>query len=303
MRFTRLLLAALFLSACNLNNQPATPTSPATALPATAAVPTSLPLPGGRATPATIPLDITRTPFGSSPPTLQSQPGLVATSGFPTPATGERAEITSPAFGASVSAPNLIVSGVVHNLPEDQITLQVFDDRGEAISIAQPVPLSNPNNVADVPWTASLMIRAYTGVAQIRITARTGSGSDEVIAAVNVNVVQANTTSIAPPATGLNGSSISSPANGSTVTVSNNSLSVTGTAGGLPDNQFTLLLLDSRETVLNSVLITTTGAEQHAVPWAASLGTSGYRGSAIIRAVSVQNGQQITLVSINVTLQ
>jgi hypothetical protein len=234
---------------------------------------------------------------------VQSVPGLVATAGFPTPATGERAEITSPTTGATVNAPNLMVSGVVHNLPEDKFTLQIFDDRGEALSIAQTVTLSNPNHIADVPWQASIMIRAYTGVAQIRVTARTEGGTEEVIAGVNVNVVQGSTTSIAPSASGLNGSSITSPANGSTVTVSNNSLSVTGTAGGIPDNQFNLLLLDGSGTILTSVPITTTGAETNAVPWSASLGTSGFRGRAEIRAVSTQNGQQITLASITVTLQ
>ncbi|MFN8449235.1 MAG: hypothetical protein U0521_11790 [Anaerolineae bacterium] len=78
---------------------------------------------------------------------------------------------------------------------------------------------------------------------------------------------------------------------------------MTGTAGGLSDNQFTLLLLDRSGTVLNSQLITLTGAEQNVVPWSATLGTSGYRGQAEIRAIAIRDGQQVTLTSITVTLQ
>ena len=39
------------------------------------------------------------------------------------------------------------------------------------------------------------------------------------------------------------------------------------------------------------------------MPWSAILGTSGYHGSAEIRAVIIQNGQQVTLASVTVTLQ
>jgi hypothetical protein len=55
--------------------------------------------------------------------------------------------------------------------------------------------------------------------------------------------------------------------------------------------------------VLNSQLITLTGAEQNVVPWSATLGTGGYRGRAEIRAVIVSGGQQVTLTSATVNLQ
>ena len=63
------------------------------------------------------------------------------------------------------------------------------------------------------------------------------------------------------------------------------------------------LLLDASGTVLNSQIITLTGAEQNAVPWSASLGTSGHTGAAEIRAVIINNGQQTTIASVTVTLQ
>ena len=63
------------------------------------------------------------------------------------------------------------------------------------------------------------------------------------------------------------------------------------------------MLLNASGTVLNSQLITLTGADQYTVPWSASLGTGGYHGSAEIRAVVIRDGQQITIASATVTLQ
>jgi hypothetical protein len=309
MRFpvTLLLLAALFASACNLNNQPVTPTLPPTtsATEALASPEASVtPLPGINATvnPAgTNPAGgATRTPFGTignnSAPTTQA---MATTSAFPTPASGESAEITSPANGASVSGAPLYVSGIVHNLPDDGFTLQVFDADGESLTSLQTITLSNPNNVADVPWSASVQVNNYTGAAQIRISARTATGSDAVIGTANVNIV-AGSVPVQNPGS-ASGNSITSPANGGSV--SGDPITVTGTAGGIPENQFTLLLLNSSGIVLNSQVITLSGAETNAVPWSASLGTSGYHGQVEIRAVTITNGQQNTIASVTVNLQ
>ena len=293
------LTMTLLASACNLNNQPSTPTLPPTDLTEASPAPAAslTPLPGMNATPNAT-TGATRTPFGtpgSAAPTVFS---VAATSAFPTPASGERAEITSPANGTTVSGTPLYVSGVVHNLPEDSFTLQVFDASGQALTGAQRITLSNPNNVADVPWSASVQVNNYTGAAQIRISARTASGTDAVIGSANINLgAGANP----PPAGSTTGNSITSPANGSSV--SGDPLTVTGTAGGIAENQFTLLLLNTSGIVLNSQVITLSGAETNAVPWSASLGTSGYHGQAEIRAVTIANGQQNTLVSITVNLQ
>jgi hypothetical protein len=293
-----LLAVALFASACNLNNQPPTPTVPpptsAATEDATAPAPTLTALPGLNTTPA-----LTRTPFGtldSAAPTTQS---IAATSAFPTPATGESVEITSPANGASVSATPLYVSGIAHNLPEDRFTLQVFDGSGQSLTSPQVITLSNPNQVADVPWSASVQVRSYTGAAQIRITARTADGTEAVIGTININLVAGS--SLPQPGSGTPGNAITSPANGSSA--SGDPLTVSGNIGGVADNQFTLLLLDAGGTVINSQLITLSGAESNPVPWSASMGTSGYRGQAEIRAVTIVNGQQTTLASITVTLQ
>ncbi|MCC6802711.1 MAG: hypothetical protein IT319_07485 [Anaerolineae bacterium] len=302
MRQFALFLLALLASACNLSTQPATPTALATPLATEELIlppdVTVTPLPGIAATSAGTP-GATRTPFGSdSAPTTQP---LATNGGFPTPATGERGEITSPANGASVSGAPLYVSGVVHNLPEDQFTMQVFDPDGEALTGAQTITLGNPNHVADVPWSASITINDYTGAAQIRITARTADGTDAVIAAANVIIAPGSSVSPVQPSSGSAVAGVPSPANGSSA--SGDPITVTGTAGGMADNQFTLLLLSGDGTVLNSQLITLTGAEQNVVPWSATLGTSGYHGRAEIRAVVVRDGQQVTLTSITVNLQ
>ncbi len=296
MRLPALLITALLLtSACNLDNQPSTPTAVPSAQPiqATITIPpaTDTLLPGIVATSGA-----TRTPFGNSgAPTAQT----IGTPGaLPTTASGESATISSPANGATVGGSPLYVSGVVSNLSTDQFMLQVFDANGQSITPAQTITLSNPNHVADVPWSASVLVSGYTGAAQIRISAQTASGETAVIGAVSVNIVPATANANPAPSSG---SSITSPTNGSAV--SGSPITVTGTAGGIPENQFTLLLLNASGTVLNSQLITLTGADQYTVPWSASLGTSGYHGSVEIRAVVIRAGQQITIASAIVTLQ
>jgi hypothetical protein len=291
-------ILALLASACTLTTQPVTPT-PLPTQPATEEVVATpeaslTPLPGVAPT-----AGATRTPFGSNaPPTAQS---IAPTGSFPTPAAGERADITSPASGSAVSGSPLYVSGVVHNLPEDQFTLQVFDADGQALTGAQAITLSNPNHVADVPWSASITVSGYTGAAQIRISARTAAGTDAVIGSADVTLTAGSASSPVQPSGGSASATINSPANGSSA--SGDPITVTGTAGGIANNHFALLLLDGGGTVLNSQLITLTGAQQNIVPWSATLGTGGYHGQAEIRAVVVSSGQQVTLASVTVTLQ
>lgn len=296
MRLISLIIVALLASACTLTTQPATPTAlptqPATEEIASTAEASLTPLPGIAITPGA-----TRTPFGNSAPTTQP---IAPTSGFPTPASGEGADITSPASGASVSGMPLYVSGVVHNLPEDRFTLQVFDPAGQALTGAQTITLSNPNHVADVPWSASLTVNSYTGAAQIRVMARTTGGTDAVIGSVDVTITTGSANPVQPSSGGAS-ATINSPANGGSA--SGNPITVTGSAGGIPDNQFTLLLLDGGGTVLSSQLISLTGAEQNIVPWSATLGTGGYHGQAEIRAIVISGGQQVTLASARVNLQ
>jgi hypothetical protein len=293
MRLIRVIVAALLLSACNLSSSPvATPTTapasiPPQPQPATAA-PSLTPLPGVNATAVA-----TRTPFGSSPPTVQS---IAPTGQFPTPATGERAEIS----GTAVDGSTLMISGVVHNLSEDKFTLQVFDANDQPISSEQTITLSNPNHVADVPWSASVMVRGYTGAAQIRISATLADGTTGVVGTAAVNITPSTPSGAVQPVSGAT-VIITAPAND--MSVSLNPIIVTGTAGGMADNQFTLLLLDASGTVINSQVITLTGAETNAVPWSASMGTSSYRGRAEIRAVVVSGGQQVTIGSVTVNLQ
>ncbi len=296
----RLIVAflGLFISACNLSSTPATPTSASTPeLPeqVTTAAPSLTPLPGIAPTTGTT-AGATRTPFGNNlAPTTQS---IATNSAFPTPATAERAEISA----ITLDGTTLYISGIAHNLPENKFTLEVFAADNQPITSAQMITLSNPNHVANVPWSASVMVRSgYTGMAQIRISARLANNTDGVIATASVNIVPGTPASAVQPAGGAFTGSIRSPENGTSVSA--NPVSVTGTSGGIPDNTFTLLLLDGSGTIINSQVITLTGAETNAVPWSALLGTSGYRGRAEIRAVAVSAGQQITIASVTVTLQ
>ncbi|HVU13087.1 MAG TPA: hypothetical protein VHD90_17535 [Phototrophicaceae bacterium] len=301
MRRIAVILAALLLaSACNLSNKDLTPTVPSITISAPAVTPpvdTPTSLPG-----VTEVVAPTLTPFSNnSLPTnpVIAPPGVVSTS-----TTGESATIDSPLEGASVGGSPLMISGVAHNLAQDQFTLQVFDPTGQSLTPAQTIPLSNPNHVADVPWTASTSLASYTGPAQIRI-----SDGNNVIGTVNVTIVaptaqSSNSSGNSPnpqPTSGTALGTITSPTNGATL--SGTSLTVTGTAGGFPGNQFTLLLLDSKETVLTSVVITLTNSAQNPVPWSGSLNTSGFKGYAEIRAVTTQNGQQTTIASVIVKLQ
>lgn len=295
-----MLLVILFASACNLNNQPATPTQPpeATEAEITPEIPPTS-LPAINATAALTP-NATRTPFGTmgdnAAPTTQS---IAPTSAFPTPATGESVEFTSPAGGATVSGTPLYVSGIVRNLPQNQFVMQVFGADEQPVTSPQTITLSNPNNVADVPWSASVQVNTYTGPATVHITAKTAPGTDAVIGTLALNIAAGNAS--IPPNPNSSGSSITSPANGSNIT--SDPITVTGTAGGIPENQFTLMLLNPSGTVLNSQVITLSGAETASVPWSASLGRSGYRGQAEIRAVRINNGQQETIASVTVNLQ
>ena len=261
MRLIALTFAALLLvSACNLNKTPetgGTPPTPASTqevLPAD--TPTLLPelaatlgTPVGASAEAT-PVETTPTALGSNPAPTSAliTPGTA----FPTLASGENAQIDSPTEGASVSGPNLNLSGVVHNLPEDQFTLQVFDASGQALTNALPINLSNPNHVADVPWSASVTVANYSGAAQIRISAKSADGSDAVIGSVSVTITTSasigttNTPQPQPSGAGKSLGGILSPLNGSLL--SGDPIRVTGTAGGIPDNQITLLLLDGTGT-------------------------------------------------------
>ncbi len=302
--FILMCLALVLVSACNLSNQATTPTADLTTIstqevvaPQAATQAASVtPLPGIAAT-----LDITRTPFGNSGAPTNQTPLTTLPNSFPTLASGERAEISFPTSGASVFAPTVYVTGVAHNLTQDQFTLQIFDGTGQPLTNGQTIPLSNPNHVADVPWAASVTVRSYTGAAQIRVIAQTATGTVAVIGTVDVTIVPGTPSSVVQPAAGTYVASITSPSDGSSA--SGDPLNVTGTAGGIAENQFALLLLDSGGTVINSQVITLTGAEQNSVPWSAAMGTSGRHGSAEIRAIVINNGQQITMASVKVNLQ
>ena len=298
-----LLALILLIGACNLSDQtvvetPGMPTN--TPLPTAAdlselgtRMPTPTELPGvGTTQPTTA---------GTAGAITGTLPGVSAP--VPTQPTGEGATITSPAAGATISGSPLTLSGMVYNLPQDEFTIQVFSTEGEAISTSQRITLNNPNQVAEVPWSASMMLRNYTGAAQIRLTAQTRAGSEATLAQVDVNIGQGAAVPVNPNpgAAGGTTGSITSPANGGTVT--GDPITVSGTAGGIAENQFTLVLTTQSGVTLNSQTVTLTGGDTGVVPWSASMGTGGYRGSVEIRAFVVRDGQQVAFATSSVTLQ
>ena len=263
-----LLLVILLLAACNLNGQPATPTRQPPSLAATA-------LPTITAAP-------TRTPAFQSNATLSSRPGASSTT--------ERAAITTPTSGASVSANPLSVSGIVYNLSGDHINLQLLDANNQPLTPIQAIALTH---AAQIPWSASLTAGIYTGAAQLKVTDVFGKviGTTSFTITASASAVQ--------PSSGSYVGSITTPANGSSV--SGDPLTVTGTAGGIAENQFTLLLLAADGTTLNSQTITLSGADQYMSP--------GRRRSApaviMVRPRFEQwrRPQSITLASVTITLQ
>ncbi len=317
MRRLALLALILMVSACNLSDQtvietPGTPTN--TPMPTAGdsselgtRMPTPTELPGvGTTQPTTAgTAGATRTPFGMIPTAgaiTGTLPGVSAP--LPTQATGESATITSPASGATVSGSPLTLSGMVYNLPQDEFTIQVFGADGEAVSTSQRITLNNPNQVAEVPWSASMMLRNnYTGAAQIRLTAQTRGGTEATLAQVDVNIGQGAAVPVNPNPGASDGTtgSITSPANGGTVT--GDPITVSGTAGRIAENQFTLVLMTESGVTLNSQTVTLSGGDTGVVPWSASMGTGGYRGRVEIRAFVVRDGQQVTFATSTVTLQ
>jgi hypothetical protein len=299
MRWLAPLLLIALLSACNLSDQPAGLVTPATIAPDitdTPAPPTPSALPGVTLQPDTAEpsssLVPSRTPFGSL-------------SGSPTPLstqiTGESAVISAPAEGAVVSSP-LIISGRVSNLPDNAFTLQLVTGDGDVLN-SQPITLQNPAGAADIPWSASMLVSRYTGVAQVQVIGRTADNREALLAAVNITIGaqtagQPNASGGAASASSLG--SITAPRAGSTTT--GDPLIVEGTAGNFPETTFTLALMTPDGVILNSQTVTISGGATQRVPWAASLGTGGYRGAAEIRAFLVRDGQNIPIASVNITV-
>lgn len=311
--------AALLLAACNLSDNvptgpetltpPVTPTDASAEVPPTAdSLPTALPGVLPLQTPGVLP---TRTPFGAPAPTtlpVIGQPS--APDAVPTSPTGESAVVSSPANGANVPVGVLQVSGRVIGLPRDEFDLVLTDGSGQVLN-TQHITLQNPNNVAEVPWSASMTTGSYTGPATVEVVGVNALDQRVVLARVQINLTSgaASNPGSVPAAGGVSvGSrstvpvaSINSPARNMTVT---DPIQVTGAAGGIADNQFVIVLLQPDGIVLNSQLVTLTNDDYTSVvPWSVALGTSGYRGPAEIRAFTTVNNQQITLTNVPITVQ
>ncbi len=293
----------LLLSACNLSNSPTGgPTE--TAMPTSAAA-TGQPLP--TALPGVVPLPDssdglpTRTPVGAP---AANNPLLPTPDAIPTSPTGESAIISSPIQGSVVASGVLQVSGVVIGLARDEFTLVLADAQGRVLN-SQLITLQNPNNVDEVPWSAAMTTGPYTGPAEIRIIGQNAQGEDLLLARVSITLgANAGGATTAPLGSARSGSpqgSIISPVNGAIVP--GDTVQVSGTAGGIPENQFLLVLVAADGSVINSQIVMLSNDDYtQIVPWAASLGAGGYRGPAEIRAMTT-GASQTTFASIQLTLQ
>src|SRR5690349_11821388 len=157
-----LVVLVVLLSACNLSNDvpaptreliltPIVPTQNATLDTAPTALPGIVPTLANGVLP-------TRTPFGNTLPVNPTPMSLAV----PTSATGERAEIDLPIANSSVVAGNLQISGIVSGLASNAFTLQLLDASGQLMN-AQAITVQNPNQVADVPWAATMTTGTYVG--------------------------------------------------------------------------------------------------------------------------------------------
>jgi hypothetical protein len=197
-----------------------------------------------------------------------------------------------------VSSP-LVVSGSVSNLPNDAFTLQLVSADGDVLN-SQPITLQNPAGAAEIPWSASMLVSRYTGAAQVRVVGRTADNREALLAAVNVTIGAQAAGQAGGAASGSSLGSITNPRAGSTAT--GDPLIVEGTAGNFPETTFTLALLTREGVILNSQTITISGGGAQRVPWAAALGTGGYRGAAEIRAFLVRDGQNVLIASVQVNV-
>jgi hypothetical protein len=307
-RLTRvwLLVMALVLSACTLSDN--VPSGP-TALPPVASPQNGLPtpslLPGVNPTsPGILP---SRTPpgtfLGPTPTNLPFIGSVIATA-----PTGEYAQITSPINGSNVVPGTLQASGIVGGLTRDEFTLQLVSSSGQMLN-SQLITLQNPNRATEVPWSAAMTTGSYTGPAEVRVMAQNAAGTNLLLAQVAITLGGGGG-AVVNPAPPVQGSattptgSISSPQDGTTV--SGPILQVAGTAGGIAENQFVIALVAQDGTVLNSQIVSLSNSDYTViVPWAASLGTNGYRGPVELRAFTLngQGGVSSAFASIHVTVQ
>lgn len=301
------LILIFVLSACNLSADSVTPTAesvpslqpPPFTLEATVDLNAPTALPGIVPQPTNgnglLP---TRTPFGNLLPLNPNATPLA----IPTSSTGETATVSLPIAGSQVMAGNLQINGVVSGLARDEFTLLLLDSDGRVLN-QQLITVQNPNQIRDVPWSASMTTSNYLGAAEVRLVARNPLDQEIVLARVPITLVQ-NTGAVSAPAvpqavSGATASIDSPPDNG---TFSGSVLQVSGMAGGFADNQFVVALVAPDGVVINSQIINLTGAGTNTVPWSAALDTNGYRGRAEIRAFP-SSGSSTTLDSVQITIQ
>jgi hypothetical protein len=307
--FALLIAVMLLVSACNLNTQVAITPIDTDSTDETGEAPT--PLPGVDVVPdGDNPLP-TRTPVGTVAPRPPSQVGIPAGEPalLPTSETGESASITSPTNGATLQNGVVEVSGIVRNLPQDAFTLAFVAPNGVTIN-EQTITVNNPNQVADVPWTAAFQVTRYTGQAEIRLTAQTRGGETLLLARTQVTFAEGGGSggvvggsgAAAPQSATQPSGSITSPFNNSTVT--GGVILVSGTAGGFEGGQFNIELVADGGTILATTLITITSSDYtRIVPWAGSLTSSGYTGAAEIRAYIDAGGQKVVFATTQVMIQ
>jgi hypothetical protein len=98
--------------------------------------------------------------------------------------------------------------------------------------------------------------------------------------------------------------SITMPPANSTFSGSGTTMNVSGTAGGIPENQFALALVTPEGRTLSSITITLTNTDyRRIVSWSASMDTTGYRGAAELRALSTAVGNSAIYGSVRITIQ
>lgn len=289
-RSANMWVLVVLLAACNLTTTPE-------------GTPTSIPL---QAPTVTGDADVTQTllpTLTGLPSAIPSQVPATVTSGG-RPVANQSAVIVAPVAGSTVSGNPLQLSGVVYGLPQDSFVLELLNNLGSVIN-QQTITLRNPNNAPEISWSAALSTQ-YRGAAVVQLIARDRQGQNYVAASVSITIGSegvATGSPAIPQTTNAPFAVITQPIGGATV--AGNPIQVSGSAGGIFENVFTLELRAANNTLLNSQTITLTSSDPSlVVPWSASLGTSGVMGQVELRVIYERpsDGQPQTLAVAMVTL-
>ncbi|HEX2622065.1 MAG TPA: hypothetical protein VHL11_18035 [Phototrophicaceae bacterium] len=201
-------------------------------------------------------------------------PGPTAT---PDPLDGKVALISPPA-GSVIYASALYIAGTLADVPTKALLVRVVDDNQTVIAQARVDAISGD-------WSTEL-IHGYSG--------DPNPVTVQIVPAIapDAGVLASSQIVFAPLADRPEGTfvTIATPTDGTEL--GGDSIPVTGTASGIPENAFMVDLLDSSQQILAHQQITLAGRYPvDEIPWSTTLVPGDYIGNAIIR-ITLPDGME-----------